>query len=105
MGAAEVERVLTHLATDRHVSPATHRQALSALLYLYREVLDVDLPWMDELQRPAMRKRIPAVLTVDEVRRLLGAMESEGEAVLLARQACRRKSENAPPWCREDAGG
>jgi len=52
MGAAEVERFLTHLATDRHVSPATHRQALSALLYLYREVLDIDLPWMDDLQRP-----------------------------------------------------
>jgi integron integrase len=85
MGAAEVERFLTHLATDRHVSPATHRQALSALLYLYREVLDIDLHWMDDLQRPAMRKRIPAVLTVDEVRRLLGAMESEDEAALLAR--------------------
>jgi site-specific recombinase XerD len=85
MAAAEVERFLAHLANDRHVSPATHRQALSALLYLYREVLDVDLPWMQELDRPAMRKRIPAVLTVDEVRRLLGAMESEGEAALLAR--------------------
>jgi len=48
-------------------------------------VLDVDLPWMKEIDRPAMRKRIPAVLTVDEVRRLLGAMEGEGEAALLAR--------------------
>jgi site-specific recombinase XerD len=85
IGAAEVERFLTHLATDRHVSSATHRQALSALVYLYREVLDIDLPWMDDLQRPAIRKRIPAVLTVDEVRRLLGAMESEDEAALLAR--------------------
>jgi site-specific recombinase XerD len=80
MGSAEVERFLTHLATDHHVSPATHRQALSALLYLYREVLDVDLPWMEELDRPAMRNRIPAVLTVDEVRRRLGAMENAGEA-------------------------
>jgi len=85
MGTTEVERFLTHLATERPVSPATHRQSLSALLYLYREVLDIDLPWMDELQRPAMRKRIPAVLTVDEVRRLLGAMESDGEPTLLAR--------------------
>jgi integron integrase len=48
-------------------------------------VLDVDLPWMQELDRPAMRKRIPAVLAVDEVRRLLGAMESDGEEGLLAR--------------------
>jgi site-specific recombinase XerD len=56
-----------------------------SLVYLYREVLDIDLPWMDDLQRPAIRKRIPAVLTVDEVRRLLGAMESEDEAALLAR--------------------
>jgi len=60
---------------------------------------------MDELQRPAMRKRIPAVLTVDEASRLLGTTESEGESALLARQACRCKSEHAPPWGREDAGG
>ena len=87
MGAADVERFRSHLANDRHVTPATHRQALSALLYLYREVLDVDLPWMQELDRPAMRKRIPAVLTVDEVEDQLREAQNsdfiEGKAVHL----------------------
>jgi hypothetical protein len=44
MGAAEVERFLMHLATDRQVAPSTHRQALAALLFPYRQVLDIDLP-------------------------------------------------------------
>ena len=46
MGATEVESFLSHLANDRNVSPSTHRQALSALLFLYREVLKIDLPWL-----------------------------------------------------------
>jgi site-specific recombinase XerD len=54
------------------------------LLFLYREVLDTDLPWMQELARPTTPRRIPAVLTVEEVRGLLGHME--GETALLARQ-------------------
>lgn len=53
MGSTEVEAFLTHLANDRHVSPSTHRQALSAILYLYKEVLNVDLPWMQEIGRPS----------------------------------------------------
>ena len=50
MGAPEVEAFLTMLATERSVSTSTHNQALSALLYLYREVLCTDLPWLDPLQ-------------------------------------------------------
>jgi len=53
MGAAEVEAFLTMLATERQVSASTHNQALSALLFLYREVLAVDLPWLNGLNRPA----------------------------------------------------
>ena len=83
MGVAEVERFLTYLATERRVSASTHKQALSALLFLYREVLDVNLPWMQEIGRPQTKKRIPTVLTIEEVRALLGQMT--GETALLAR--------------------
>jgi integron integrase len=75
MGAPQVQAFLSMLATERHVSSSTHNQALSALLFLYREVLGTDLPWMNELQRPAYRRRIPAVLTPEEVVRLLGGMD------------------------------
>ncbi|OHX34730.1 phage integrase N-terminal SAM-like domain-containing protein [Methylomonas sp. MS20] len=54
MGAAEVERFLTYLATERHVSSSTQNQALSAILFLYRDVLAVQWPWLDgmvELRR------------------------------------------------------
>ncbi|OIQ87815.1 tyrosine recombinase XerC [mine drainage metagenome] len=77
MGAAEVTRFLTMLANERRVSVSTHHQALSALLFLYRDVLGVDLPWLTEVQRPARPRRIPAVLTQAEVAALLGAMDGE----------------------------
>jgi hypothetical protein len=73
MGAAEVEAFLSMLATDRHVSSSTHNQALSAVLFLYREVLGQDLPWMYNLKRPAYTRRIPVVLTQGEVQALLAA--------------------------------
>ena len=63
MGGSEVESFLMHLANERHVSPSTHRQALSALLFLYREVFDSELPWLAEIGRPAQRKYIPVVLS------------------------------------------
>lgn len=71
MGAAEVTAYLTHLSVDREVSSSTQNQALSALLFLYREVLDVQLPWLDNLVRAKPSKHLPAVLSQDEVRRLL----------------------------------
>ena len=52
MGAPEVEAFLTMLTTERHISSSTHRQALSALLYLYKEALKITLPWMTEISRP-----------------------------------------------------
>ena len=81
--AKEVEAFLTMLATERHVSASTHNQALSALLFLCREVLDVDLPWLTNINRPTQTKRIPSVLTKDEVAGVLAAME--GQTALLAR--------------------
>lgn len=76
LGQAEVEQFLQHLATQKNVAPSTHRQALSALLFLYRQVLDVELPWMKEIGRPRVRDRIPVVLSRMEVARLLQEMEA-----------------------------
>ena len=75
MGSAEVEAFLTYLATERHVAPSTHKQALAALLFLYRQVLDTELPWMQQLGRPKSPVRIPVVLSRAEVARLLGQVE------------------------------
>ena len=83
MGAAQVTQFLTMLANERRVSVSTHNQALSALLFLYREVLGVDLPWMDEVKRPSRPPRIPSVLTKTEVAALLGRLE--GEMALLGK--------------------
>jgi integron integrase len=83
MGAKQVESFLTMLATERKVSAATHNQALSALLFLYREVLQIDLPWLTDINRPTRTRRIPSVLTKDEVAGLLAMMD--GETALLAR--------------------
>ena len=83
MGALEVEAFLTMLATERRVSTSTHNQALSALLFLYREVLGIELPWMDGINRPTSKKRIPSVLTRDEVAGVLAQMD--GVTALLAR--------------------
>ena len=71
IGAAEVEAFLTYLATTRHVSSSTQNQALSAILFLYREVLAIDLPWLDGFDRSRKPKRLPVVLTVLEVQALL----------------------------------
>jgi len=71
MGAAEVELFLTYLATQRHVSSSTQNQALSAILFLYREVLAITLPWLDSFERSKKPRRLPVVLTVSEVQALL----------------------------------
>ena len=75
MGQREVESFLTMMAVERKVSTSTHRQALSALLFLYQKVFGVALPWMDELARPVPKKRIPTVLTRSEVQAVLGKLE------------------------------
>ena len=75
MGGKEVEAFLTHLATTGHVAPGTQNQALSALLFLYREVLGVELPWMENVVRARRPRRIPVVLSREEVDRLLNGLE------------------------------
>lgn len=74
MGAPEIERFLTHLAVKGKVSASTQNQALSALLFLYREVLGVTLPWMDDIPRAKKPRRLPVVLTRREVQVLLAEM-------------------------------
>jgi integron integrase len=75
MGAGEVEAFLSWLATEREVAAATQNQALSALLFLYKEVLGRSLPWFKDLVRAKRPVRVPVVLTREEVRRLLAAMQ------------------------------
>lgn len=75
LGAAEVTAFLTHLATHGDVAAGTQNQALSALLFLYRVVLEIDLPWLDNVVRAKRPRRVPVVLARDEVRRLLAALE------------------------------
>ena len=74
LGAREVGDFLSHLAVDRHVSASTQTQARSALLFLYRRVLDVQLPWLDEVAAARLDKKLPVVLTTTEVHRLLDEM-------------------------------
>jgi len=82
MGEVEVERFLSTLATEGDVAAGTQNQALSALLFLYRHVLRVDLPWMATVVRAKRPRRVPTVLSRDEVQRLLAAMD--GRTWLLA---------------------
>ncbi|MBL8524292.1 MAG: integron integrase [Betaproteobacteria bacterium] len=74
MGKDEVKGFLTFLAAKRSVSSSTHRVALSALLFLYQKVLGVELPWLDGLSRPAQRRHLPAVLTIEEVTHILSRL-------------------------------
>lgn len=71
MGADEVTAFLNHLANDRHVAAATQNQALAALLFLYRDLLSVELPWLNDLIRAKTPKRLPTVLTRAEVQVIL----------------------------------
>jgi len=75
MGHAEVEAFLAWLSAERGVSVSTHRQALSALLFLYQQVFGQSLPWMQAIGRPARKPRLPVVLSVDEVRSVLALLD------------------------------
>jgi integrase len=74
MGPVDVERFLAMLANERLVAVSTHNQGLSALLFLYREVMEIDLPWLANIDRPSRPRRIPVVLTPDEVSRILAQL-------------------------------
>lgn len=71
LGGAEVEKFLSHLAQERNVAAATQNQALAALLFLYKRVLNVDLPWIGDVVRATRPKRLPTVLGQQEVQSVL----------------------------------
>ena len=75
LGEAEVTGFLNHLAVERKVAASTQNQALSALLFLYKEVLGRELAWLDGLHRATRPPRLPVVLTRDEVERLLAELQ------------------------------
>ena len=75
MGAPEVEAFLSHLAVERTVSASTQNQAKSALLFLYKEVLQIELPWLDKITQAKAPKRLPVVMTREEVQSVLARMD------------------------------
>lgn len=75
MGAPEVEAFLSYLAVERNVSSSTQNQAKSALLFLYKEVLEIDLPWLDNVTQAKVPKRMPVVMTKSEVQSVLSRMD------------------------------
>ena len=83
MGAIEVQQFLTHLAVAGRVSASTQNQAKSALLFLYREVLGLELPWLDDVEAAKAPKRLPVVLTGVEVMATLARLD--GTNSLIAR--------------------
>jgi site-specific recombinase XerD len=83
LGAGEVEAFLTHLAVEGRVSASTQNQAKSALLFLYKEVLGGELPWLKNVENAKRPQRLPAVLERDEVAALLSRMT--GSNGLIAR--------------------
>jgi integron integrase len=82
MGAEEVRQFLSDLASNQDVAASTQNQAFSALLFLYKEVLKQELPWIDDIQRAKRPAKLPVVFTPEEARAVLGRMR--GTARLMA---------------------
>jgi hypothetical protein len=80
MAAGDVEAYLAMLANERRVSASTHNQALSALLFLYREVLQIHLPWLTEIGRPRVKRRTPWVFTPARGTALVRAVDAQSPA-------------------------
>lgn len=74
MGKPEIEAFLSYLAVDRKVSASTQNQAMSALLFLYREVLDMQPAWLEDVVRARRPPRLPVVLTSTEVQAILSRL-------------------------------
>lgn len=85
LGAPEVSAFLSSLAIDRNVSANTQNQALAAILFLYKAVLEIDMPWLKDVTRAKKPQRLPTVLTVDEVSRLLAALDGDPTEALVVR--------------------
>jgi integron integrase len=83
MGAPEVSEFLSHLATEAEVSAATQNLALAAVLFLYRDVFQVDLPWIKDVTRAKRPERLPTVLTVAETEALLGHLDDNTASLVV----------------------
>lgn len=83
MGAEELSAFLTHLAVNKNVTASTQNQALSALLFLYKQVLGIELPWLNDVIRAKRPSRLPVVLPKEQVIQVLGGMQ--GTNALIAR--------------------
>src|SRR3712207_5404546 len=77
MGAAEISRFLSYLAKERNISASTQNQALYALLFLYREVLDKPIDWIDDVERAKKSQRLPVVFTREEAKAVLSHLRGE----------------------------
>lgn len=75
MGVSEIRAYLSHLAIHRNVAASTQTVALSALLFLYRQVLDIELPYIDNIERAKRPQRLPVVFTQTEVKRILANLD------------------------------
>ena len=75
MGVDEIRAYLSHLATHKNVAASTQNIALSALLFLYRQVLKSDLPDINNIERAKQPKRLPVVLTLNEVQKILAIVD------------------------------
>jgi integron integrase len=82
LGATEVEQFLTHLAMMGKVSASTQNQAKSALLFLYKEILGAELPWLDDVEQAKTTKRLPVVLTKAEVQQILSHLSGTQHLVV-----------------------
>jgi len=81
MGKLEVEQFLTWLAVNRKVAPSTQNQALQAILFLYRKVLNIELPWLDDVVRAKRQRRVPVVLSHREVAAVLAALQGKYQLI------------------------
>ena len=99
MGAAEVEIFLTALAVRGKVAASTQNQAKSALLFLYGEVLGIELPWLERIEKAKVPARLPVVLTRDEVTRVLARLDghSPSDRGALVRHRASHHGSDAPP--------
>ena len=89
MAKPEIEAFLTHLAVERKVSPTTQNQAFSALLFLYKEVLGIDMSeWNIQALRAQERKHIPQVLTKDEVKKVIDNLTGTYQLIVYLMYGC-----------------
>src|SRR5215204_2074653 len=88
MGAAEVETFLSYLANERNVAASTQNQALSAILFLYNDVLKVDLPWLGDFDRVQRPTKLPVVFTREEAQRVIACTEFPVRLMLQLMYGC-----------------